>query len=839
MARAHVSARIGALGLCAALASPSARAQVPFERLREFVRARPGGLGAGSLRAAPGTPPYGSAGTAPYASGGAHWVPVARGRGLWRVADATLAAGDVPGVLWAPPLHLLMDRARASLALDGARQHQGAGSGQGVVIGIVDAGIDAAHPDLRNADGTTRIAWWIDFASNPAGLHPELEAEFGCAPQSGLRCQVLSGADLDQRLNNSVRGDEPGDPLGHGTHVASIAAGNGRAREDGAYAGIAPEATLIVARVTGESGIREDDVVLASKFVFDRAAELGLPAVVNLSLGSDFGAHDGSSQLAQLLSALVGPDQPGRAIVVAAGNSGQLLSGVTNDPAAEPAGIHTEVEVTPQAPVRVPLLTARPLDGRMQTSASVFLWLNLFPASELSVLLELPDGTRSEPVSAGQLQTVTSAGVTAAIIHGLADAGVQAELEPSLPGLELGQLLPSPDAAVILIDGSWRAGSSFSIELAGRGRAELWAQAEGDLAPEANPIGAVFAHASAQQTVTIPASDPGLIAVGASINRLDWLDYRGQPARYQDARLEPAPALGAAAFFSSAGPNRLGDIKPDLLAPGGFVIAALASAADPRSGGQGVFSGLCSPLGCQVVSSAYAVTAGTSMAAPMVSGAIALLLQRSPRLSQPELRALLQAGSDALDPAPEPGSREGGGVLNIARSFQALASSPVADAAQPDAAQSRLRFAGGFLLADPARELSAQLWLRDAAGQVFDADPARLSARVTGGVLARELERLAPGLYRLSLTSPSPALAETLRVQLRIDGRSWLEGELPVLGAVERRGDSLAGGCSASAVGLQAGYAHGAAGLALLVLLLGARGRAPHRRRLRSSPEPR
>lgn len=823
MARADVKRGVRG-ALCAALLSASwpAGAQVPLESLREFARARPGGLATGSLRAPPGTQLFGAA--------GARWVPLGPGRGVWRLADAEARAWTT-GVRWAPPLHLLLDRARTSLALPLAVR-AGAGSGQGALIGIVDAGIDAAHPDLRRADGTSRIAWWIDFTSPPLGLHAELEAEFGCAPQSGLRCQVLSGADLDQRLNDGVRGNEPSDPIGHGTHVASIAAGNGRARADGAFAGIAPEATLVVARVAGASGgIRENDVVLATQFVFERAAELGLPAVVNLSLGSDFGAHDGSSELGQLLSSLVGPDQPGRAIVVAAGNSGQLLYGLTNAE-AEPVGLHAEVEVTPEAPRRVSLLTPRPLDGRPSTTASIFVWLNLY-AGDLAVGLELPDGARLEPIGAGQSQTLSSGEVTAAIVHGLDDAGTLQALEPALPRLDLPGLLPSPGAAVILIDGRWPVGASFQIELSGRGRAELWAQSEGELAPEVSPIGAVFPRASAQQTITIPASDPGLIAVGASINRLEWSDYRGQPASFASAQLVPAPEVGAAAFFSSAGPNRLGDIKPDVLAPGGFVVAALASAADPRIGGQGVFSGLCSPLGCQVVASEYAVTAGTSMAAPMVSGAVALLLERAPGLTQPELRALLQAGSDALATAPEPVTREGGGVLNIARSFDAL-SGATPDAALPDATQSRLRFASGFLLADPARELSAQLWLRGARGEPFDLEPARLTVHVAGAELARDLERAAPGLYRLALSSRAPAVADTASVELRIDGRRWLSAELPVLGAVEPRGASVAGGCSASPPvaarrGTSPVQAGGSGGLALLGLLVCARRRAQQR----------
>jgi hypothetical protein len=137
-----------------------------------------------------------------------------------------------------------------------------------------------------------------------------------------------------------------------------------------------------------------------------------------------------------------------------------------------------------------------------------------------------------------------------------------------------------------------------------------------------------------------------------------------------------------------------------------------------------------------------------------------------------------------------------------------------------------LRFASGFLLADPARELSAQLWLRDADGGIFDLEPARLGATVSGGRLAREIERLAPGLYRLAFWSPAPALDDTLRVDVRVDGRSWLGAELPVVGDVERRAASLGGGCSASARGSSRRAAHGAAGLAPLLLLMAARFRA-------------
>ncbi|MEI9954036.1 MAG: S8 family serine peptidase [Pseudomonadota bacterium] len=140
---------------------------------------------------------------------------------------------------------------------------------------------------------------------------------------------MYAATDLDALSSNDIAGDEPTDPFGHGTHVASLAAGNGLASPTPRYIGVAPEATYVVSRVAQNNGsIQDADVLRAVKFVFDRAEELGMPAVVNLSLGSDFGAHDGSSALEMGLGSLVGPTFPGRAIVVAAGNSAGLYEGI-------------------------------------------------------------------------------------------------------------------------------------------------------------------------------------------------------------------------------------------------------------------------------------------------------------------------------------------------------------------------------------------------------------------------------------------------------------------------------------------------------------------------------
>lgn len=768
------------------LGAAAAQAQIPLTRLAPEMGLNP--------RLSAGLIDMRRVGTERVWPSRASWLPLAGHHQVLRVPEAELAALVAErGLRWSPPRHLLMDRARATLRLDAARA-RGAGSGQGVVIGIVDSGVDVAHPDLRHADGSTRLAWWLDFASNPAGREPELEAALGCQPEAGLRCQVLSGADLDERLDNDVPEDEPRDAVGHGTIVAAIAAGNGSFAGGSAFAGVAPEATLIAARVTGAVGaIADSDVVLATQFVFERAAELNMPAVVNLSLGSDFGAHDGSSELSSALAELVGPSWPGRAIVVAGGNSGQLHSGIASG-WPEPFGIHTEVAVTRAARTSVPLITPYPLHRRDTTDASLFIWIDLYPAETLSVALTLPDGSRLGPVPRDQSDVLRSGELVAGIIHGVGSPEQQAAALGELPELPLGDVRPAPGAAVVVVDGRWPAGRGFFIDIEGEGHAELWVQSEGDLAPETGSAGAMFSGATARSTVTIPAAHPALIAVGASVDRVEWTDASGTPASVAALPVAPAPELDGAAFFSSAGPGSNGGFKPDLVAPGAFVISAMSGAADPRSGGIGIFSGgLCAGAACQVVADGYGLTAGTSMAAPMVSGAAALLLERQPGLTQPELRGLLLAGAAPLAVAPDLATREGAGVLDIERSVDAASSPPRTAESVPSPVHSRLRAARDMLWSDPTRALTLLLWLRDETGAVFDAGAERLAVTLSGGELREAALRVAPGLYQFSVAA-LPEAPANVHVGVLFEAQPLASLVLPVEGggARVRRDD---GGC--------------------------------------------
>ena len=253
----------------------------------------------------------------------AGWLPLSAGLATVRVApgDLTAFVAAHPGArfsIW-PGLHPVLDASARLNRVDAYRAALAtqmsplAGTGKGVVVGIVDTGIDATHVDLRDATGGTRIAWMLDFSRLPLGRHADLEEGFGCTSPAQSPCAVLDKGDIDGALGGDPGVTLPGDPVGHGTHVTSIAAGNGGAAAR--YAGGAPQATLIIATVAhGDAAgtVADVDIVTATRFIFDRAEAMGMPAVVNLSLGGDFGPHDGTTPMELSLVAI--PADPSASI---------------------------------------------------------------------------------------------------------------------------------------------------------------------------------------------------------------------------------------------------------------------------------------------------------------------------------------------------------------------------------------------------------------------------------------------------------------------------------------------------------------------------------------------
>ena len=633
-----------------------------------------------------------------------------------------------------------------------------AGTGRGVVVGIVDTGIDPRHADLRDREGASRLAWLLDFASFPRGRHAELEEAFGCTSPTQSSCAVFDKDDIDRALAGDLGVLLPIDPVGHGTHVSSIAAGNGGSGTR--FIGGAPDATIIVASVAHSGAaatVADVDIVTATRFIFDRAEQLGLPAVVNLSLGGDFGPHDGTTPIEVALAEMVGPAHPGRSIVVAGGNSGALYRG---DEEGQVFGIHTENRVTRGVPAKLAVLTPDARKG-IDLSGTGFVWITYGAADAISIGLRGPKGMSIRPVAKGGTGGFRASddSLTAAIYNG-------AVHQSPLPA--------DSNGAVIVWDGKWPPGNAITVELEGEGFAGAWVEAQFDDAAAAGAI--FFEVATRAGTINVPASHPDLIAVGCTVNRTEWID-RDRAAH--DITQTPYSALSPAdgsCYFSSAGPSATGASKPDISAPGALVAAAMSADAVPGASPFSAFqapSGLC-PDGnqCLVVDGEHALLSGSSMASPQVAGAIALLFERDPRLTQPEIRRILQGGARRPAGSITADYQLGAGALDVVGAVAALEARTMGIVRDPDASASWLTLANNYLHPGGGPPLIGTVLVRAADGSIADGfEPGRLALQVgEDSIVEQPLSRIGPGLYRFALRAPPGTGSRLLRLEVAIDG---------------------------------------------------------------------
>jgi subtilisin family serine protease len=499
-------------------------------------------------------------------------------------------------------------------------------TGKGVIVGVIDTGIDWQHLDFRRSDDPTktRIKYLWDMSDSTG---PPPSGEF--ASSGGTE---YTEADINAGLAGTGTVNAT-DPVGHGTHVAGIAAGNGGG---GQYVGVAPEADLVVIKASRDDGqsFSSTDVVTALAYLDARAASLGKPYVANLSLGGQQGPHDGGSAEAVAIDEIFGSGVDGKIAVVAAGNEG-------ND------AIHTMGTLNALSVVD----EERTFTATSGTSIGFDIWTEVNPANNNSVFftVEGPD-TLFGPVSGFPFGE--------SVNH--TDGNISIVSSP-FPSSASGTGINTNISIVIKKTGTWKIRIRGS-KGTGSGRFDMWIYA--------GNADFIAADADTLLHVGTPGASKNAITVGAYVSKRTWTDDNG-------VNHFSSVVLGDEAVFSSPGPTRDGRQKPEISAPGQFVGSTRSAGAIPGNG-SAIFSSSTLLDG-----GTHGIAQGTSMAAPHVSGAVALILQEAIEqgvsFDAIEVRDALQNSARVdVQTGSVPNPKWGYGKMDVDSLFAVLFGPPVA-----------------------------------------------------------------------------------------------------------------------------------------------------------------
>lgn len=412
-------------------------------------------------------------------------------------------------------LYFALDAGRTASCVSAVQTPRLNLTGRGILVAVIDSGVDYFHPDFRNGDGSTRIAAMWDQAGTlrENGEEPGLRA--GRIPEDFPMGVEYTREEINAALDAGSR--ETGyaivperDVSGHGTEVLGIAAGNGRASA-GRYRGIAPESELIVVKLgalRGNGLPRTTELMQALEYVIRKAEELARPVAVNISIGSVYGSHRGTSLLETYINGMANRGR--NVIAVGTGNEGNT-------------GGHASGRLTAGEAQEIEFLI-----NEYETSMNLQLWKDY--ADEFEIAVIHPDGRRIELPGRGAGASRYRVGNEELLVYYGEPGPYQGRQEIYLDFIPDGSYLDSGVWAIRLMP----------LRLV-TGEYQLWM-----IDGKARGSGTRFLRPSADTTMTIPSTAERVISVGA---------YDARTRSY-------------APFSGRGWPEEAFIPKPDLAAPG-------------------------------------------------------------------------------------------------------------------------------------------------------------------------------------------------------------------------------------------------------------------------------
>lgn len=492
-------------------------------------------------------------------------------------------------------------------------------TGKGVYVAIIDTGINFLHKSFQNSDGTSRIKYLWDKSltpdstidpSNPQKSPPSFNLIDGTTVTSPGGVEYTK-ADIDNALQKSNPRDyiKHRDTGLHGSHVAGIAAGNGL-QDDSCtdaytYMGMAPEADIIFVK---RDAFTDAEFFEVLAYILFRADDT--PVAINMSFGNNQGPHDGTEademEIDRMLIAATG-----KAVIKSAGNQGNDKKHFTDDlEADDDLEIIFEVE-----------------DDSDETIV-IDLWYEA--AAEAKVYITPNGDTTKGPVEYGDDEDFdVNNGGSVEIFNREGSANLVGDSESPDNNLDNRvQIYLRPE-------GGTNASGEWKIKLentkSNKATVHAWIKRYDD---------AKFKNFDRSYTITNPGNAGKVITVGSYNMRKGW---------WGD--------VGELSGFSSFGPTRDGRDKLDICAPGASIRSA-----------EGREHGCCEKFWCWCCERHYhRDTQGTSMAAPHVTGAVALMLQKNPELTIEDIKKHLadSAAKDSFTGDPPEANEWGAGKLDV------------------------------------------------------------------------------------------------------------------------------------------------------------------------------
>lgn len=477
-------------------------------------------------------------------------------------------------------------------------------TGKNVVVGIVDAGFDFTHPTLYDTLGATYRVKRLWQQKDTAGTPPsgfsygrELTDPF-----------AIMGAQTDQVF------------MSHGMHVTGIAAGSGfGSYENRRYRGMAYQSDIVLVSIMPDSSEAVNtglsDMIDGINYIFNYAFSVGEPAVVNLSWGLGISSHDGTSLFSQACDSLTGA---GKIFVCAAGNNGT-------------DSIHLAQTFTPTDTMINSFIAFSPYLDFKKTV--IDMWGD--SGSTFCVQISLYNDTTGLVTSSGFICLDDT-------LHNITLVGSNGDTCFVTMLTSSSEFNNEPRAFMRVYS---RVTDSVCVSVKGTaGTVNIW---NGGYVYKAEGYTSVFTNGgktwgTVGNTITSVsdlATTKSAIAAGAYVSKTDFTNTAGGSYTYTYGGYH----IGHLADFSSHGPTIDGRVTPFITAPG-LAVASSINSFDTTfipGGSNFIYAVTDYKDPANSRDYYYAVLSGTSMATPVTTGIIALMLEANPTLTPDETKNIL------------------------------------------------------------------------------------------------------------------------------------------------------------------------------------------------------